>query len=54
MILLKNFINNIKIKNEEFKKLFVTSLNKGEVEVMILVLLYIKGILIRKAPISAY
>lgn len=31
-----NFINVMKIKNEEAKKLFVTSLHKGEVEVMIL------------------
>lgn len=30
------FINIIKIKNEEAKRLFVTSLHKGEVEVMIL------------------
>ena len=29
------FINIMKIKNEEAKKLFVTSLHKGEVEVMI-------------------
>lgn len=30
------FINIMQIKNEEAKKLFVTSLHKGEVEVMIL------------------